>query len=61
MTCTNVLENLITVGMQSRQWDSTVFSDAEDIGNWGDQIESKLPFIFYSGESCGTRISVQSK
>jgi len=28
----NVLENLITVGMQSRQWDSTVFNDAEEVG-----------------------------
>ena len=31
--------------MQSRQWDSTVFNEA---GNWGNQIESKQPFLFYS-------------
>ena len=44
----NVLENLSIVGMQSRQWDSTVFNDAEELGNWGNQIESKQPFLPYS-------------
>jgi len=34
------------VGMQSRQWVSTVFNDAEN-WNWGNQIESKQPFHFY--------------
>ena len=33
MTFTNVLETVIIVGMQSRQWDSTVFNDAEELGN----------------------------
>jgi len=33
MTFTNVLENVSIVGMQSRQWDSTVFNDAEEAGN----------------------------
>ena len=33
MTFTNVPENLITVGMQSRHWDSSVFNDAEEAGN----------------------------
>jgi len=28
-----VLENVITVGMQSRQWDSTVFNGAEEVDN----------------------------
>jgi len=27
------------------QWDSTVFNDAEEIGNCGNQIESKQPFL----------------
>jgi len=35
MAFTNILENLITAGMWSRQWDSNVFSDAEEAGNWG--------------------------
>ena len=26
--------------MSSRQWDSTIFNDAEEVGNWGNQIES---------------------
>jgi len=34
--------------MQSRQWDSTVFNDAEEAQNRGNQIESKQPFLFYS-------------
>ena len=46
MTFTNVLENLSIVGMQSRQLDSTVFNDAEEAGNGGNQIESKQPFVF---------------
>ena len=29
------------------QWDSTVFNDAEEVGNGGNQIESKQPF--YTG------------
>jgi len=36
------------VGMQSKQWDSTVLNDAEEAGNWGNQIESKQPSLFYS-------------
>jgi len=32
MTLTNVLENLSIVGMQSRQWGSTVSNDAEEVG-----------------------------
>jgi len=32
-TYTNVLESLITVGIQSRQWVSTVLNDAEEVGN----------------------------
>jgi len=31
MTFTNVLENLSIVGMQSRQWNSTLFNDAEGV------------------------------
>jgi len=31
MTSIYVLENLITVGMQSRQWDSTVYDVAESL------------------------------
>jgi len=34
--------------MQSRQWDSTVFNGAEEVGNWGNQIESKQPSLFTS-------------
>jgi len=30
---------------QSRQWDSTVFNDAEEVGKWSNQIESKQPFF----------------
>jgi len=48
MTFTNVLENLSIVEMQSRPWDPTVLNDAEEVGNWGNQIESKQPFLFYS-------------
>jgi len=48
MTFTNVLENLSIVEMQSRQLDSTVSDDAEEAGNWGNQIESKQSFLFYS-------------
>jgi len=48
MTFTNVLENVSIVGMQSRQWDSTVFNDAEEAGNWCNQVESQQPFLFYS-------------
>ena len=33
VTFTNVLENVITVRMQSRQWDSTVFNGAEEVDN----------------------------
>ena len=44
MTFTDV-EDLITTG---RQWDSTVFNDAEEVGNLGNHIESKQPFLFYS-------------
>ena len=40
MTSTNVLENLITVEMLSRQWESAVFNDAEEVG-------TEL-FLFYS-------------
>jgi len=40
--------NVITAGMQSRQWDSTVFNGAEEVDNWGNQTESKPPFLFYS-------------
>jgi len=36
-----VLECLITVGMQNRQWDSTVFNDMEEVGN---QMESRNIF-----------------
>jgi len=35
--------------MQSRQWDSTVFDDAEEVGNWGNQIEPEQPFLFLQG------------
>jgi len=48
MTFTNVLEKLSIAGMHNRQWDSTVFNDVEEPGNWGNQIESKQPFLFYS-------------
>jgi len=34
--------------MQSRQWDSIVFNDIEEEWNWGNQVESKQPFLFYS-------------
>ena len=51
MTFTNVPENL---RMQSRQWDSPVFSDAEEVGNRGNQIELK-PF-FYSVNTSMTPI-----
>jgi len=29
-------------------WDSTVFNDAEEAGNWGNQIESKQPFFLWN-------------
>jgi len=37
MTFTNVLENLSI----AKQEVTTVFNDAEEVGNWGKQIESK--------------------
>ena len=46
MTSINVLKYLIIAGMQSRQWDSTVFNDAEVVGNWGNQIESKQCTVY---------------
>jgi len=36
----------VTVGMQSRQWDSTVFNGAQEVGNWGNQFEPKQLFFF---------------
>jgi len=33
--------------MQNRQWDSTVFNGAEELGNWDNQIESEQPFLFH--------------
>ena len=38
--------------MQSRQWDSTVFKDEEEVGNWGNQNVSKQPFFCYSESVC---------
>ena len=35
-------------------WDSTVFNDAEEVGNWGNQIEFKQPFLFHS-DNCYIR------
>ena len=48
------------VGMQSRQWDSTVFNDTEGAGNWGNQIESKQPFYFYSVSACQVKAAAGS-
>jgi len=48
ITFTNVLENLITAGKQSRQWEFTVFNDAEEVENWSNQIESNNLFFLYS-------------
>ena len=42
MTFTNVLENLSI----AKQEVTPVFNDAEEVGNWGKQIESKQPFLF---------------
>ena len=38
---TNDLEILITVGMQSRQWDSTVFNDADSTEFINNDAEDK--------------------
>ena len=48
MTFTNVRENLITVWNvnQAVAWVSTALNDAEEVWNWGKQIESKQPFFF---------------
>jgi len=35
-------------GMYSKQWGSSVFKDAEEAGNWGDQIKSKQSFFSYT-------------
>jgi len=43
MTFTNVLENLFTVGMKTRQWDSTVFRGRK----LGNQTESNNLSFFY--------------
>jgi len=46
--------------MKNRQWDSTVFNDAEEAGNWwGNQIESKQPFPFYSVPSTPASCKIQ--
>jgi len=46
MTFINALENLITVGTLSRQWDSTVFNDTEEVGTEVTKLSQNNVYFF---------------